>query len=445
MSFPCTEPSIPSPFTDAVVGMPAPISSDTVPFACTVEQIMYSSSDTNSPFMGVWNGDAMVGDAVFRASLSCGTIVVVTDECICYDTSVGGKRKRDRADDEHISAEKKQYLSNNDLQCVADEDDSDTFEPELIPFESATDAEACDAVTDAAQLAQQRRVVADTQQQQGQQRGPEQERGPEEQQWVRRLRFFHQQEAWYGSRRCALHSSAHIQSEMRWMGQRKKLDPSVLSFAYHRAMVKAMRATHEDSGPLRRVACLGLGGGCLPSHLIGSEPSMHIEVIELHPEVVEAASHFGCSESLGLDIIIGDASEVVRQWKAEATSSPPRLDAVLIDIDASEEEAVDTGLSAPAACFLSVSFLTHLAALLGDKGVVVFNVLPHQQEGGDEAVAQAIQQLTTSFLAPGAVLMPAGEGEQNTIVAGRLSRSKVASISEVQLTAERELPHDRAA
>jgi len=410
---------------------------------------------------------------VHSALLSGGEKLVVSDECECAVSSGrtasarnSPKRARSRRGSEATAGGRKKSAG------------VDEFEPDLISFEEGCgdgDGEAvCDAAEEAAELEERRRRVADMQR-----TVVLPETQELEQQWVRRLRFYSKEEG-KGSEppgpASSILMSGHLQSEMPWIGARERLDPSVLSFGYHRTMIQAMQLAHvavsprtpivhatsesKATGPsdgsnlggvlgcspghrLGRIGCLGLGGGCLPRYLLSHYPagSVVIEAVELEQAVVEAAaSSFGCvgasggevtggktSSQGGLMIRTGDAMAVVQEWSQEVREDGrTRFDAILIDVNASNEEARETGVSAPPANLLGAPFLEALALILvPDSGVAVWNFLPEEGRGGIEAVEKAIQRLREKWFEPGARVMPAGgEGESNTVVAGR---AKVAA------------------
>ncbi|CAK0866560.1 unnamed protein product [Prorocentrum cordatum] len=85
---------------------------------------------------------------------------------------------------------------------------------------------------------------------------------------------------------------------------RVRLLSQVLSLPYNRSLVAvtlaalaaagapvlaAARGEH-GAGPLLRVLCLGLGGGSVPSFLAGALPGCHVDVAELEPAVLRAAT-----------------------------------------------------------------------------------------------------------------------------------------------------------
>ena len=96
----------------------------------------------------------------------------------------------------------------------------------------------------------------------------------------------------------------------------------------------------------------------------------------------------------------------------EMTHSPDkRFDLVLIDVDASEAEAAQTGLAAPPAAFLSESFLSELSTILDPLGTAVFNILP-RVGAKPSAVPIASKRLEAVFAV---TQRPAGGSEHNVV------------------------------
>jgi len=209
-------------------------------------------------------------------------------------------------------------------------------------------------------------------------------------------------------------------------GGREVLDPERLAFGYHRSMMQALEAASKGKQSGRRIACLGLGGGAMPRYLLARDASIEMVVaVEIEKAVIEAARHFDSEEpatSSRLDMVQGDAQDQVRTWANSVRGGgPPLFEAVLIDIDACDQDPRRDDdfaeLSAPPSVFLSTTFLSDLRVILSPNGVAVFNVLPKEGPLGQFAAVRATCKLKTYF-GPGALQLPAEGGEANVVVAG---------------------------
>jgi len=145
----------------------------------------------------------------------------------------------------------------------------------------------------------------------------------------------------------------------------------------------------SSGSPPPRVICVGLGSGALPAFIARKFPRCAVEIVEIDPVVVEAASeHHGVStreaehrgvstrggdagtprsDAGSLDVVVGDAGEFMASAAAAVMrgDAPP---AAVIFLDAFDGEGrVPAHLSSPA-------FLDACAAATASGGVVVANV-----------------------------------------------------------------------
>lgn len=98
-------------------------------------------------------------------------------------------------------------------------------------------------------------------------------------------------------------------------------DPTFLEFAYTQAMVAAF-ALKPDA---KRVLVIGLGGGTLPMFLRHYDDRVHIDVVDIEPRVVDAATRFlGFVPDAALRVHVGDGRAFVEGAKE-------RWDLVLLD------------------------------------------------------------------------------------------------------------------
>lgn len=151
-------------------------------------------------------------------------------------------------------------------------------------------------------------------------------------------------------------------------------------------------------GAVALPACLfiGLGAGTLPKLVHHHIPLASCVALELDGAVCEAARlHLGLdvTDGTGVQLVIGDGVEWVEAQAAAA--SPPKFDAVFIDIFDSHNKCP------PAA--LSDSFLGSVHALLQPSGVVVHNLhygsprLNATLQAAEEAYARTFESACRTF------------------------------------------------
>ncbi|MCY1021294.1 spermidine synthase [Pyxidicoccus sp. MSG2] len=132
--------------------------------------------------------------------------------------------------------------------------------------------------------------------------------------------------------------------------------PLRLESDYTRAMVAALAFVAEP----RRILVVGVGGGAVPMFLRDVLPQAHLDVVDLHPEVLDVARrYFGFREDAALQAHVADARRFIE-------TPGPSYDAILLD-------AFDPrGIPPPLA---TREFLLAARARLSPGGVVVGNVL----------------------------------------------------------------------
>jgi len=119
--------------------------------------------------------------------------------------------------------------------------------------------------------------------------------------------------------------------------------PDCLALTYSKSFVSVVLATlsvlgapllpSRSAGESLRILCIGLGGGSVPSFLATVLPHCSIEVAELEPAVVRAATEaLGFHEQRNLRVTVEDGvAYALRAAEAAATEADGGYDAVLID------------------------------------------------------------------------------------------------------------------
>jgi spermidine synthase len=148
-----------------------------------------------------------------------------------------------------------------------------------------------------------------------------------------------------------------------WLGSAQSVVwpgfPLRLESDYTRAMVAALAFVAEP----RRILVVGVGGGAIPMFLREVLPQVHVDAVELHPEVLDVARrYFGFHEDSAVHAHVADARRFMD------TPGPP-YDAILLDAYGAR------GIPAPLA---TRDFLRAARARLSPGGVVVGNVLRAQ-------------------------------------------------------------------
>ncbi len=112
-----------------------------------------------------------------------------------------------------------------------------------------------------------------------------------------------------------------------------------------------------------RVMVVGLGGGVVPREFVRCCPGVHVDVVEIDPEIVAVAKRFFLfEEGPRLKVRIGDARQVLRNMVEKLETSYD-----IIVLDAFTHEYVPDHL-------MTVEFMQDVRAILSDVGVVVANM-----------------------------------------------------------------------
>ncbi len=113
----------------------------------------------------------------------------------------------------------------------------------------------------------------------------------------------------------------------------------------------------------RRALVAGLGAGVVPREMVHYLDSVHVDVIELDPDILDVAREFfAFKESTRLKVIPGDAREVIESM--QAVGGEPYD---IIILDAFQGDYIPGHL-------VTVEFLATVRSLLSETGVVAANV-----------------------------------------------------------------------
>jgi spermidine synthase len=157
--------------------------------------------------------------------------------------------------------------------------------------------------------------------------------------------------------------------------------PHVLQFEYLRHMFASylFRDQQQD------VLIIGLGGGGMIHFLRHIDPQVHIDAVEIDPEVVKLADQFFNVRTEGkVSIVTADGLKFIAQAKKP-------YDVIYMDAFLKPSAETD-GTGAPLA-LRTRQFYEQLQSKLKPGGVVVFNLNPHPQLPDDiRAIAEAFPQ-----------------------------------------------------
>ena len=151
--------------------------------------------------------------------------------------------------------------------------------------------------------------------------------------------------------------------------------PTKLVFGYTRKMFEALTAM----AGARRVLVIGIGGGSLPMAIREGLADVHVDAVELDPEVIQVATkYFQFRPDHKLSVFSGDARVFVRKALREGS----RYDAILLD--AFDKEYIPEHMA-------TVEFYRQVRSLLQGDGVLLANTYqgtPYQQH--EDATFQAV-------------------------------------------------------
>ena len=147
--------------------------------------------------------------------------------------------------------------------------------------------------------------------------------------WTRRLTFSK--------------SDPTIQSEASYT-KNNKINHSELNCDYYIGVVSALLTLPSIFTTSTKVLILGLGGGCLASHILKHYPKVEITAIEISKSVISIAREFfELPNSDRLKVIQQDGLEFLKETSES-------YDAVILDVNSSDKS---TALICPAPAFIT--------------------------------------------------------------------------------------------
>ncbi|KAL8026596.1 hypothetical protein ABFX02_14G038600 [Erythranthe guttata] len=155
-----------------------------------------------------------------------------------------------------------------------------------------------------------------------------------------------------------------------------KVDHNYLASSYHNGIISGLmlislhlKGSNSAVG-MGKTAVIGLGAGLLPMFMKNCLPTLNIEVVELDPVVLDVAKqYFGFREDDRLQVHITDGIKFVT-GKADAEAG--KLDILIVDVDSSDSSS---GLTCPAADFVTESFLLAAKNSLSEEGLFIINLV----------------------------------------------------------------------
>ena len=162
-----------------------------------------------------------------------------------------------------------------------------------------------------------------------------------------------------------LTQSEAILKEVRTKNKKTKLvvDTGCLASTYHGVMVGALGL--YLSAPVR-VLVVGLGGGSLPNYIHATFPLSNVHVVELDPAIVRVASdQFAFKAGDRLTVSAADGINFIQETNEQFAL-------VMLDVDSKD---ISSGMSCPPPAFLEPGFLSAVARVLGQGGMLVLNLV----------------------------------------------------------------------
>ncbi|CAH1438113.1 unnamed protein product [Lactuca virosa] len=182
-----------------------------------------------------------------------------------------------------------------------------------------------------------------------------------------------------------------------------EVDTRVLVHPYLIPMVSGifLIASHLNEriqqGITPRALCLGVGGGALLTFL-NTQLGFEVVGVEVDDAVLIAAKqYFGLNNDNSIQLIAGDAIDVIQNFatKEEETDDSDsevkidglnaKFDVVMVDLDSSEFQ---NGSCAPPQEFVKKSVFDAARLLLNDHGVFIMNVVPLDEEFYETLIAE---------------------------------------------------------
>ncbi|EYC27710.1 hypothetical protein Y032_0008g142 [Ancylostoma ceylanicum] len=126
-----------------------------------------------------------------------------------------------------------------------------------------------------------------------------------------------------------------------------------------------------------KVLSLGLGGGFINGYMHAEFPQMKISVVEINERSIEMAKKwFGLKTDERHEVILMDGAKYVE----ECAQKGEDFDIIFLDACFLNK---DVDLICPTAVFLQADVIENIAKLLGNRGILVINVLPNRDDSND--------------------------------------------------------------
>lgn len=189
---------------------------------------------------------------------------------------------------------------------------------------------------------------------------------------------------------------------------RSRREPRRVELDYARALT-AITLSLEPAP--QRVLLIGLGGASIPNALLAERPDLHLDAVEIDPEVIVLAErYFDFKPSPTVRAFGEDAVDFVRRAATEGQQYD------LVILDACDEKGMPPPL-------YTAEFLAQLRQLLGERGVLLSNGFAKAASSPAEALAvrKAFGAVTEIGVVRNRLLM-AGPGRLPTEVTPALSR-----------------------
>lgn len=164
-----------------------------------------------------------------------------------------------------------------------------------------------------------------------------------------------------------------------------RLDVEVLVHPYLVPMVASLSLIASciegriRSGFRPKALCVGVGGGALLSFL-RTKLGFEVVGVEADAEVLRIArQYFGLEGNDSIQVIVGDAMNVVEKLAYHANGHKKendvnnKFDVIMVDLDSSDARS---GTSAPPLEFVKEHVLLAVKLLLSDIGILAINVIP---------------------------------------------------------------------
>jgi len=176
---------------------------------------------------------------------------------------------------------------------------------------------------------------------------------------------------------------------------------------YIRSMVGATTLLPNAPNDKRQFLSIGLGAGTMALLLQQSFPGSRQTVVELSPDVADAAPCFGASSTSGLDVTIGDGREYLEN------AADAAFDAVFVD-------AFDASDKVPS-CFTTSEFFNTAKRKLRPGGILVMNA--HSGATLHNDVADLLPAANATFGSGPRLQLGKAPGLANTIVLAQVEQS----------------------